>query len=206
MNSILNFLQAKFPILFIIVIVSIIIWYIAKFYFVRFKKTEEKINNAPCYKCEDFYNNVSELKENVRDIKEYIFKKDPKSAIGMFVKFSPLKLTEKGQLLLEKSGGQQCIDKNVDYFIDEISKLNPMVALDVENNALSVLHSNANKEFFNEIKNFVYNAPCPYIIKDNNGQKVEFTEMIDIYIIIRVMSIYLRDKFLVKYPEYESVK
>jgi hypothetical protein len=108
-------------------------------------------------------------------------------------KISPRALTEAGKGLLEMSYGQVIIDSNLDFFINKIKELNPKTAYDVEELSMRVLISNTGESIFNCIKDFIYYAPGEIEIA---GYKIK----IELNAVILVMSLYLRDKYLKKYP------
>ena len=194
MDKIIDLVVGKFPEMIIIVIVSMIVWLVAKFYFRRFVPVEDKIK--------DHDSVIDKIVESIRNIEAYIMKKDKSAIDGLFRKFSPYTLTDAGLKLIEISGAKKCVDENIDFFADEIQKLKPKAALDVEDNALSVLNWNTSNEIFNQIKDFVYNAPKPYVISDDNGNSVVLEEAITLSVILLVTSIYLRDKYFEKHPEF----
>ena len=107
---------------------------------------------------------------------------DPAS---VFRKLSPYRLTEVGENYLVSSGGKECIDSNLDFFISELEKSNPTTALDVETNSYKLLLFSSEKPFFKRIKD--------YIFLDPDGMPFITAAMI--------MSIYLRDKYLEVHPE-----
>ena len=129
-----------------------------------------RMDNLSCHKNDGHCTNVNTLSQKIDTISDDV-KQIQFDIIRMSVnkkgKFSvrccPYQLTESGLMLLEDSRGKKCIDENLEFFIHEIKNKNPKVALDVENNALLVLSRNIDMDFFNEIKNFVFIAPCPYI-------------------------------------------
>ena len=115
-------------------------------------------------------------------------------------KHSPLTLTEIGRELLEKSFAKKAMDDNLDFFIKKLEEYEPKTPYDVEDNALGVVFFNTGNEIFNDIKNFLYYSPEE--IEFSNGEKAK----ISLQIIIRLMSLYLRDKYFEKYPEMIRMK
>jgi len=184
MDIIISYILEKSPGIVGMLIVGIIVWKIAAFYFGRFKKTEEKVNNLPCQTHED----------KISKISTWVMQKDKTMIPPLSAKISPRRLTRVGTELLEISGGKRCIDENVDFFISEISRTNPMTPYDVEERALSTLQWNSDKSMFNHIKNYIYYSPE---FVDLFGEKIE----VSIFPIMYVMSLYLRDLYLEKHPE-----
>jgi hypothetical protein len=212
MDAIISYILDKFPLIAIIIIVAFIVWAIAYFYFVRFRSIENGIKNVPCKSdrgyCESLNlltTTLNSMADDIKGISNYIIRRDGNAVDELSKKCCPFQLTDIGWLLLEDSNAQKCIDDNLSFFIDEMKKIQPKVALDVENCSLSILCENINNDFFNEIKNFVFHAPCPYK-KNRDGKEIVITAPITINNVLYVMSIYLRDKFLDKYPECNTKK
>ncbi len=90
-------------------------------------------------------------------------------------KRSPLSLTDKGRLLLEKSGGLNYINNNKSLLINEIKLRKPKSAYDVQELAKDVITDHTAGDKFIPLKNYLY----------QNG--------LDLAIIVNVMGIYLRD-------------
>ena len=107
---------------------------------------------------------------------------------GLFENNSPTRLTGIGEKVLDKSGGKEYIDNNLTSLIQEMENEKPNTALDVQNFSSSLLFQKIEEESFNKIKNFIYNNP--------EYEKVHIT----MAVIINVMAIYLRDQYLLKYP------
>ena len=216
MDAILTFLLEKFTTIAIIAIgifvVIRLVWFVAKFYFVRYKNVENKINEIPCNSerrhCDSLFlisEALNSITDDIRGIKYYIIRTDDTTIDELSKKCCPFQLTDIGLVVLEDSGGMKCVDNNLSYFIDEIKNRNPKVALDVEDYALSAVSENLKEDFFNEIKNFVFHAKCPYI-KQKDNITLTLKSPITINNVLYVMSIYLRDKFLEKYPEYTTTQ
>jgi len=214
MDAILSFFLEQFTTIALVAIgiyvIGRLIWFIAKFYFVRYKNIEHKINNVPCNSergnCENInlmFNTLNTMAEDIKGIRYYIIRRDSVGIDELSKKCCPFQLTDVGWLLLEDSGGKKCIDDNIIFFFDEIKKMQPKVELDVENCSLSILSETINKDIFNEIKNFIFHAPSPYT-KYRNGEELSIKSPITTNSVLYVMSIYLRDKFLKQYPEYNT--
>ena len=67
-------------------------------------------------------------------------------------KHSPRTLNSNGVTLLEAVKGYEFLNDHKSYLIDEMEKLSPKTALDVENLALNVLRINLNKDIFVPLK------------------------------------------------------
>lgn len=207
-ETIFNFLAENYPTLLWIIVAIFVSWQAFKLYN-RFKKIEEISNNVPCNTHQENIKNIQgslpilhDIKESIRKIEEYIIRNDSQAIDSLLRKCSPYKITFLGDLLLNDSGGRKCIEENIGFFIQEIEKMNPLVALDVEQYSLSVLNSNLKSQLFNDIKNYIYNAPDPITLTDEDGQSRELS--IKIEDVLMVMSIFLRDKFFERHSEIDT--
>ena len=170
------------------------------------KHIHEKVENLPCSHHNDHIveikgqvNFMQDIRESVRKIEEYLMHNDSGAMDVLLRKCSPYRITSFGEKMIEMSGGKNCVNSNVDFFISEIEKRSPRVALDVERYALSVLNDNLKLEYFNDVKNFIFGAPDIVKVTDDNGAIAEIP--IKLEHILMVMSIYLRDKYFEKHPE-----
>ncbi|MBD5181010.1 MAG: hypothetical protein HDS98_00465 [Bacteroidales bacterium] len=112
-------------------------------------------------------------------------------------KHSPRVLNDNGISLLHDCGGNDFLEKHMDYFIAKIETLQPKTALDVEDLALAVLQTSVGDDMFIPLKNWVYNAPLREI---RNPDGSETRQEITLDDIIFVLSIPIRDKYLSKHP------
>lgn len=113
-------------------------------------------------------------------------------------KKSPRKLNNNGNKLLAEVRGDEFLQENGRFFLDEIAKLEPKTALDVENYALSVLLANSERQEFNRLKNWVYNASSLEITDGSGSVSHKDISMEDV---LFVLSIPLRDRYLAGHPE-----
>ena len=207
MDATFEFLKDNYPTIFvitiIIIVVSIIVWKVSSFYHTRFKKIETFSQNTPCNEKGYAANVVAiiDIKESIRKIEEYLIKKDASSIDKFLRKCSPYSITDLGNQLLEKSNGKKCIDENTEFFIKEIEKMNPLVALDVEQYSLTVLNDNIKNERFNHIKNFIYNASNMITFADTDNSSIDVS--VELSSVLLIMSIYLRDKYFEVHPEID---
>ena len=222
MDKVIDLIADRFPELIIILIVGIVVWLVAKFYFKRFVKLEDSVLdlsknmnmltkniNDVSKATNDLGSNMNLLSRNsnilaasIKKIEDYILKRDNFAFDELLRKCSPYRLTDIGEKLLEISGAKKCVDENIDYFYKKIHELSPNVALDVENYSLSVLNESTDNVVFNPIKNFVFNAPSPYILNNEDGSTITLKNAITLNSILLTMSIYLRDKYFERHPEY----
>lgn len=113
-------------------------------------------------------------------------------------KHSPRKLNKNGEILYSDIEGEKFLDSNYAFFSEEISKLSPKTALDVENFALAVLRASLNLDIFIPLKSWVYNEPTR-IIERPDGEKV--TTDVSMDDVLFILSLPLRDKYLLHHPE-----
>ena len=177
----------------------------------RLTKVENTVEKLPCGKHHDEiadsslkYNKINEnvisTNEMVSEISKWVMKIDNGMIDALAKKASPLKMTAVGEELFEKSFSKKAIDGNLDFLIKELEKISPKTAFDVEDQAYSVLFKNMGHDLFNEVKNFIYYSP--EIIEVTNpcdGNKSQVK--ISLQTLIRLMGIYLRDKYLEKHTE-----
>jgi hypothetical protein len=107
---------------------------------------------------------------------------------NIFKVSSPINLTPLGEEILNDITGKSYIDNNEQDLIFKIKNLNPKSELDVETFSKQILFDEFDTDKFIPIKNFIYNNSIYKSIQLNQAT------------IITVMGIYLRDKYLKKYP------
>lgn len=95
-------------------------------------------------------------------------------------KKSPVSLTERGKKFLTDSKGGEFIDNNFDELFDKVESKSPQNAYDVQEFSRQVVESLEDDTRINAIKEFLF--------KDGSTLDDLFT----------VMSVYLRDKILIK--------
>ena len=100
--------------------------------------------------------------------------------------------------LVRLARGDEFLQENGHFFLDEIAKLEPKTALDVENYALSVLLANSERQEFNRLKNWVYNASS---LEITDGAGTVSHKDISMEDVLFVLSIPLRDRYLAGHPE-----
>lgn len=214
MDAIISFLINRWPIVLVVIVsIAVTIW-LCKLYFGRFVPAEKKANDAdtklkdldtvttkisnlPCGKHEGMFEKIMEA---ITEIRTFLMIKNPKTAALFSHKHSPRKLNTEGENLFNEISGQKFIDDNIDYLVKEIEEKNPKTALDVENLALQVLYDNLDKDFFNNIKIWVYNCPTKKYIID--GEEKEYVITMDD--VCFILSLPLRDRYLEIHPELQQ--
>lgn len=182
----------------------------------RLNKVEEKLNKLPCdvhhddisqhkVKYDEINRTVMSTNEMVSEISKWVMKMDNGMIDTLAKKASPLKMTPIGEVLFEKSFSKKAIDENIDFLIEELEKIAPKTAFDVEDQSYSVLFKNIGHDLFNEVKNFIYYSPETIeLIDPSDGEKEQIK--ISLQTLIRLMGIYLRDKYLERHTEIEKSK
>lgn len=145
---------------------------------------ESKLDGLPCKYHHD----------DIVKVKTVLIQKYPTSASVFSIKSSPRKLNELGSRLFKAIDGDDFLKKNKDTLFRLIDETSPLVALDVEQTALSACTSLVNTPVFNDVKNYVYNAPS---IDLPDGRKYDVT----ISDVCFVLSIPLRDMYLSEHRE-----
>jgi hypothetical protein len=102
---------------------------------------------------------------------------------------SPRQVTEPGHELLELCGAKQLFADKMDVFVSKLEEVEPKTALDVESQALKVLWALTDEDYFNRIKNYLYNNP-----KFKDGE-------VNLTTVCMLMSLELRNEYLKRHPE-----
>lgn len=214
MDAILTFLIERWPIIIVVIIAVLLTALVCKFYYSRFVPTEKKADGAdsklkeldavtrkvtglPCTKHEDLLDRLTKNYDELR----MLFMAVNTNIISLYSnKNRPRVLNMEGMWLFDAISGRDLLEENKDYLIGEIEKDNPKTALDVEFSALHVMYANLDKDFFNNVKIWVYDCPTKkYIIE---GRERDYN--IDMGDICFVLSIPLRDMYLERHPELKQ--
>lgn len=138
-------------------------------------------------------NDIWDMKEDIAAIKAVLVQKFPNAANVFSMKKSPRRLNETGEKLFADIHGEEFLQKNKDFFFSKIDAMKPKTALDVENAANFACSGYTDEDMFNDIKDYVYNAPS-ITIKDEDGKE----RLYDITLgdVCYVLSLPLRDMYL----------
>ena len=217
-EAVVTWVQSNIPQLFLGIVIAFIVWHVAKFYFVRFKKVEEKMNTLQCENhsteinkiknqeilpCKEHLQQYYDIKEDLARIQMYLAMKNPKTINAFSMKHSPRQLNEKGLELYESINGEKFLNDNYDLFDVIISEKKPKTALDVEASSLEALIMSLNLDIFNPIKNWVYNSASVKLKKDN-GEEYDYS--LTINDVCFILSLPLRNKYLYRHPDIEVEK
>jgi hypothetical protein len=116
---------------------------------------------------------------------------------GLFMSNSPAELTELGSKILVDIGGKKYIDDFKKELISALDNKEPKTGLDVQTQSGVVLAERTSDEDFSHIKQYIFRNP---IIKVAEDQKLE----LDLPLALRVMSIYLRNKYFELHPALKN--
>lgn len=141
---------------------------------------KHKLDSLPCPSHHD----------DLTRIKAVLIQKYPTSATIFSAKASPRRLNALGQKLFDDIKGEQFLEANKEELFKSIAATNPQVALDVEQAALSACSTIATTPVFNEIKNYIYNAPSIDLPDDGGKYDIAIPD------VCFVLSLRLRDMYL----------
>lgn len=147
---------------------------------------------------------LDSMGDQLSAVSRWIMKLDPAAIDSLAPKFSPRRMTKAGLSLFEKSGAKKAIDEGASIFLTQLEERKPQTPLDVEDEAYNVLMQNLSNPIFNEIKNFIYYQPEKITLQNEAGEDIEVN--ISLLVLIRLMSIELRDRYLTVHPELEGKK
>jgi hypothetical protein len=174
------------------ILLAYAVWFVAKFYFVRFCNIEKQISSHGKDVVE-IKTDISKINISLLRVVSYICTKDNNINPGIFSSNSPLHVTPKGMEILKDSGGIDFIDGNLESLIGKVEAQNPATNYDVQQKAFDVIFlESTNSENFKKIKEYAYQNP----VIDHNPDRP-----LSLFDIVKAMGIYLRDKFLEKHPE-----
>lgn len=145
---------------------------------------KQSIGNFPC----------SNHHEDITKIKTILVEKYPKAYSVFSMKCSPRQLNNLGKKLYDRIKGDEFINDNKTALFDFINQTNPLVALDVEQAALSACLSLVRTPAFNDLKDFVYNEPT-WDLPDGGKYDITLND------ICFILSLPLRDKYLEEHSE-----
>lgn len=200
MDAILSRLLDKWPALLLIFVTAIVVWFVVRWYYRRFKKVEEKANKIDELPCASHHEMFHEIKEELVAIRTCLTIKYPAAATVFSQKKSPRELNEAGKQLYADIKGEEFLNNNKETLIKGIDDKAPKTALDVEESALEVLYSLIDDDMFIGMKNWVYNSPSRQITIDGSIREYSVT-MNDVCF---VLSLPLRNMYLEKHPELQQ--
>lgn len=124
------------------------------------------------------------------ELSKWAMKADSSMIEKLARKSSPLKMTKAGEELYRASHADEALKRMKVALMAEMTDASPRTEYDVEQEALNALLRNIGREEFDPVKRFIYYSPGEFSTSD--GESVKF----DLYAIIKLMSIDLRDIYL----------
>jgi hypothetical protein len=146
-------------------------------------------------KLEKIEKSIANIDKGLNALVLYLKTKDSNVDPQLFISRSPIQLTELGSEILNAMKGSGYIDSNLPKLISELELKAPQTALDVQANAEIVLFNCSTLPEFSDIKNYLYKNP---VYRKEDDAKTEIK--LDLSVAIDLMAIYLRNKYLEKYP------
>lgn len=205
MESVLSWILDNFPLLGIIIVVAIVMWFVGRYCF-KLEESRKKVNSLPCNDYKKTIDNfqavkttVDSINEQVTEISKWIMHFDDNMIDALSRKCSPRVMTKIGRDLFEISSAKKIIDDNIDFLTKEIAEKNPLTAYDVENNALEVLLANLSHPMFNTLKDYIYYEKEEITLTDENGEYKQVK--LSLMSIVRLMGLELRDRYLELHQE-----
>ena len=212
-DAIFKFLSERWPVLSVVVAVIIfacwVTWKVSK-YHTSIENVKDRVNKLPCSdhlerlnSIEELNHTVSSTNDIVTEMSKWIMERD-KRMIGILVKKnSPYVITSIGYRILNDSGGKKAVDENIDFFEREINASEPKTLYDVENQAMNIIIKNIGNEAFNPVKKYIYYSPNELEAVDPETKK-EVRIKLSLPSLFNIIGLYLRDKYVSKYPEIEN--
>lgn len=127
-------------------------------------------------------NDISEIKKEQKEIRDKVISCETslKEREPYTKRKSPISLTERGQELLNNSGGRGFIEGQFEKLLSEIEAKDPKTAYDIQEFSRQAIDAMSDDNLFNPLKEFL------------------FKEGIDLADLVNVMGIDLRDRVLVR--------
>lgn len=207
-EPILNFLREYNTFLFILVILvgaSVYLTVTICRHINKVNNAITKVNTLPCNarqneldELRQSTNKLDSISEQLSEISKWVMRMDVDEIDKLAPKFSPRKMSKAGEELYAVSGAKKTLEDNIDYFIELLHEHNPQTALDVEDKAFAVLTGNMSNPIFNAIKDYIYFEPEKIKLEGNDNEEIQVT--LSVLLLMKLMSIDLRDKYLEKYP------
>lgn len=127
---------------------------------------------------------IDALKRNVKVICDHLVSKNDGFDHTLLINYSPLKLKPEAVALLENIGFIDMFNQHSQDFLDLIDSEQPKNKFDVELQSTKAVLILFEKDYFNQVKNYLYNHP-----------NVEYRKF------AQVLGVYVRDQYLEKHPD-----
>lgn len=160
------------------------------------KSSIARLENKFDKRLDKFGDGINKVRDTVQEhttalveIYTLLGRKYPKRGEAFAQKNSPRKLTELGKKIFNDINGEKFLNDNKDCLFEYIDEHKPLTRLDVEELAMQALFRQTSKPVFNNIKDYVYEAPA---YKNVDGEMSELT----VGDVCYILSIPLRDMYL----------
>jgi hypothetical protein len=207
-SDVFKFILEKSPIIAaFIVVIAFTTWVCRKYFKTigRIKKTEDQCNKCETTVFPNLHTHISNIDTSLNGIRMsinaltvYLKSNDPNIDVSLFVKYSPIELSEFGKAILRDIGGKKVIDENTGTFLVEMEKQQFKTGLDAHTFAINMIMNMFNNDIFIPVKNYIFNNPN-YKYKTKDGKELEYH--LDINDAYTILGIYLRDKFFESHPD-----
>jgi hypothetical protein len=176
---------------------------VTTFYHTKIKAVADKVKDSDCARhgmaINDFHDTtklilhkIDFIERKIDFVEKALVAQKPEMLSAFSQTNSPRQLNERGSRLMSDSGSDRILDEHKDDLVLQIEDMRPDTAYDVEQHAYAVLIMNTSQQWFNPLKEFVFNTP---VYEDKS---------IDLGAICFVMSIRLRDYYFERHPEIEQ--
>lgn len=183
------------------------IGYLLKSHDENMSKLEEKTDKLPCGKHGEsigsLVHNIDCIKETMQsnngilvELSRWAMHMDESMIDKLAQKHSPLRMTETREYLYEVSGAKKAVGEIADRLISEMETMGLRTELDVEDKSLDMIIKNNNDSAFDPVKKYVYYSPDTIKV-EKTGETVRF----NMFSLMKLMGIDLRDRYLAKHPE-----
>lgn len=173
----------------------------------RLDRLIEKLDKLPCGDHKDniaenrrtidrITSTLNDNKEMLVRLSKWAMKVDNSLIDSLSVKCSPMRMTKSGECLYKLSGADKALERMNAKLIEGIENASPRTEYDVEDLAYEMLIRNMGDIALDPVKRFVYYSPDKLHI-DETGEDIRF----DLYSILRLMGIRLRDIYLETHKE-----
>lgn len=176
-------------------IVAIVAVRVTSFYHTKIKAVADKVKDADCKRhgaaIDGFEATTMKILSKIDFVEKALVAQKPELLDSFSRANSPRQLNALGVSLMSDSGADEILDEHKADLILQMEEMKPNTAYDVEQNAYAVLIMNTDQQWFNPLKEFVFNNP---IYRENS---------MSLGAICFVMSLRLRDYYFENHPEME---
>lgn len=135
-------------------------------------------------KLDDMNSTMTKVKHNIKIISDTLVQSKLKFDHTELQAYSPLQLTEKGNIRIRDVGFDVIVENNKKDFFEYIKSEKAGTKYDIELMAIKSIIVLFDKDYFNPVKNYLYNHP-----------------ELDERALRTTLGIYLRDAYLKEHPE-----